>query len=183
MSQEMKPQPRADGGHEVSTLDLNRLVVLVADGKLTEEHTTPLVLALQELLRVREAKPKPAVLFCQHCGKPHVDKLESSGIDWSKRSHRTHLCHHCGKTWQPFDFPTYGVALPEPWSSNPESPVKQLYDLLHQYLPDHALESGAGALLQVVDGAPGDGATVHRLWKTATGCQTPMEASRLIPKK
>lgn len=128
--------------HDLSTRDLEKLLELARSGSalsLTkkvpcEKCGTPfpgnatkcpqcgtlyevddlLTLALEELLRVRRAEPQPAFLFCPKCGELHVDKLEEDGTDWTKRSHRKHLCHNrsCGHVWQPFAFPTYGVPLP-----------------------------------------------------------------------
>lgn len=100
---------------ELTTKDLKILVELGRMGALngaTVETSSELVSGLEELLRVREAEPKSAYLFCPECSELHVDKLEADGTDWTKRRHRKHLCHSCGHVWQPFDFPTYGVPLP-----------------------------------------------------------------------
>ncbi len=52
---------------------------------------------------------RPMVLHCPQCHTQHIDKLEASGIDWSKRPHRKHQCANCGNVWKPFDFHTVGV--------------------------------------------------------------------------
>ncbi len=96
---------------DLSTDDVRRLLELSLAGQLCED-TDLLAAALQELLQVRLMDPRKMVLFCEHCEELHIDKLEPSGHDWSKLPHRTHLCVHCGKTWQPHPFPTVGVALP-----------------------------------------------------------------------
>jgi len=50
-------------------------------------------------------------MFCQSCGKLHVDIGE-----WATRPHKTHLCVDddsgpgCGARWKPSEYPTVGVA-------------------------------------------------------------------------
>jgi hypothetical protein len=98
---------------DLSTEQVRELLHLARGGALMEDIDL-LAAALEELLRVRDAEPKPAILFCPKCSELHVDKLEEDGTDWTKRRHRKHLCHNknCKHVWQPFDFPTYGVQLP-----------------------------------------------------------------------
>ncbi len=70
-------------------------------------------------------KPVDMLLFCPHCGRQHIDAIETgttlsrSGLDtltetevvtWSNPPHRSHLCHHCGTIWRPADVATNGVA-------------------------------------------------------------------------
>jgi len=74
-----------------------------------------------------EAAPAPMLLFCPNCGTQHIDRPEiepgrliSSGpntgraapprVTWDNPPHRSHLCHACGCTWRPADFPTAGIA-------------------------------------------------------------------------
>ena len=49
-------------------------------------------------------EPVPCPLVCPNCGGRHIDH-----VGQTKRVHRTHLCEHCGHTWQPFPYPTIGV--------------------------------------------------------------------------
>lgn len=54
--------------------------------------------------------PEPMTLNCPDCGTQHVDRLDpATGIDWSQRPHRTHLCARCKLLWRPFPYPTVGV--------------------------------------------------------------------------
>lgn len=55
-------------------------------------------------LRGFEKEPLKMVLYCHHCGYLHVDAGE-----WATRKHKTHLCAHCHKEWQPFEFATVGI--------------------------------------------------------------------------
>jgi hypothetical protein len=66
------------------------------------------------------------------------------------------------------------------WSSNPDGPAKQLYDLLHQYIPTGTLERAVAMFLDVMEGKPGDCAVIIRAWRDATGCDTPTDARRHI---
>lgn len=47
---------------------------------------------------------KFVVLYCNRCGKRHVDHGT-----WRTIPHRTHLCEHCGHKWQPREFNTVGA--------------------------------------------------------------------------
>ena len=65
-------------------------------------------------------KPVRMSLRCEKCGLQHVDVLdEATGIDWSARPHKTHLCLGCGHLFRPFEYATLGVATTEqearPW--------------------------------------------------------------------
>lgn len=51
-----------------------------------------------------EPEPRPILLDCPECKRPHVDL----GV-WAMRPHKTHLCEHCKHEWQPYDHPTVGV--------------------------------------------------------------------------
>lgn len=55
--------------------------------------------------------PRPMHLDCPKCGLEHVDTLDpATGIDWSTRPHRTHLCLGCGHLFKPSEHYTVGVA-------------------------------------------------------------------------
>ncbi len=49
-------------------------------------------------------EPIPMILHCPWCGFKHVDKDE-----WVEKTHRTHLCESCTKTWKPCNWQTIGV--------------------------------------------------------------------------
>jgi hypothetical protein len=65
--------------------------------------------------------------------------------------------------------------------TNPDGPAKQLYDLLHQYVPSGSLERAVWCLLKVSEGAPGNEVGwLNRAWVDATGCETPADVRRYI---
>lgn len=53
----------------------------------------------------------PTFLLCPHCGLQHEDNMDqATQEDWSKRLHRTHLCHGCHSLFRPYNrFYTVGV--------------------------------------------------------------------------
>ena len=83
--------------------------------------------------------PTPMILQCPQCAQQHIDKPDptkcktcggpfkknggwaTQGSDWccpnpepwTNPPHKTHRCAYCNHTWQPFDFPTYGVTKDE----------------------------------------------------------------------
>lgn len=58
--------------------------------------------------------PLPIVVHCPKCGVQHIDVDDDTGKWASSRIHRRHLCKivdgGCGNVWEPFDYPTVGVA-------------------------------------------------------------------------
>lgn len=62
-----------------------------------------------------------------------------------------------------------------------QDPLKDLSDLIHQYVPAHSLERVRALLVLVAAGATGnDVAWLVRAWQDATGAYTPSEARRKI---
>ncbi len=46
--------------------------------------------------------PIRMTIHCPVCSFQHIDRIDATtGIDWSKTPHRTHLCSHCGHKWRP----------------------------------------------------------------------------------
>ena len=72
----------------------------------THGYRRPSLEAIAEVVAAtREVRGIRAILRCPRCELYHVDRDE-----WARdRVHRTHLCEHCGHTWQPFAFATVGV--------------------------------------------------------------------------
>jgi hypothetical protein len=60
--------------------------------------------------------PVPLIIFCTTCGAQHVDKVDpETGIDWSQRLHKRHLCSNCKAVffpsgWENTEHFTVGVA-------------------------------------------------------------------------
>ncbi|HYE39916.1 MAG TPA: hypothetical protein VEB23_08290, partial [Ramlibacter sp.] len=82
-----------------------RIAQLLRDGPLPAIDRSIAADTIDALLD----EPLPLVLYCQACGKQHVDAPEPE-TGWTNPPHRSHKCAGCGWIWRPADFPTVGVA-------------------------------------------------------------------------
>ena len=82
-----------------------RIAQLLRDGPLPAIDRAIAADTIDALLN----EPLPLVLYCQACGKQHVDAPEPE-TGWTNPPHKSHKCAGCGWVWRPADFPTVGVA-------------------------------------------------------------------------
>lgn len=108
---------RQEHGFGRRECDLQRQLA-AANALLAEVLTTGLIPndlsgRVDEHLNTQPATaPVPLAIDCPACGKEHVDTVDPvTGIDWATRSHKTHLCLHCGVLFKPYDHATVGIAL------------------------------------------------------------------------
>jgi hypothetical protein len=58
----------------------------------------------------RQPEPERKIILCPNCNERHYDDFDpETGIDWSVRPHRKHLCLRCKHVWQEADHYTTGV--------------------------------------------------------------------------